>query len=224
MQARFGKFEPAGYFYLTLTGLFWAVVAVYVVRSFAISKWLERMVPQFTVKVQPFHADRCGGLHPVGRLGLRNQYMLMIIGLNLSLMLVTALVYFPPKAITTWMCIVPAALYVVCGPIVFVGPLLPFREPMKQARDELRAKVSQSRQALIAQLTDNLHHRTSTAGDVEMLARQHKLEEVIDEVPVWPFDLKIRRKFVLSYVMPLLGLCGLQALTLAKKMFEILLR
>ena len=66
--------------------LFYALVIIYLFGNIALSLLLGDMVGHTRLQLLPWHPDRCGGLRPVGRLGLRNQYALSIFGVNVVLM------------------------------------------------------------------------------------------------------------------------------------------
>ena len=44
--------------------------------------------------------------------------------------------------------------------------------------------------------------------DGELIERLRKIGAVIDELPVWPFDAGILRKFLTAYITPLLSAVG----------------
>jgi hypothetical protein len=82
------EFHLAGYLYCII--LLYTLVIVYVTRCIVLSYFLRALVAAARpLCILPLHPDKCGGLRPVGRLGLRNQYTLTILGINIVLLLVT---------------------------------------------------------------------------------------------------------------------------------------
>jgi hypothetical protein len=78
------------YVYLYCIILLYTLVIVYVTRCIVLSYFLRALVAAARpLCILPLHPDKCGGLRPVGRLGLRNQYTLTILGINIVLLLVT---------------------------------------------------------------------------------------------------------------------------------------
>src|SRR5262249_11536426 len=72
----------AGFMYLFGLFLFYAIAMAYAVRICAIPLFFRAIVKVAKVNTLPLHPDKAGGLSPIGHLGLRNQYVLMLIGLN----------------------------------------------------------------------------------------------------------------------------------------------
>jgi hypothetical protein len=84
-----GRPHLAGYVYVCCISLLYALVIVYVTRCIVLSYFLRALVAAARpLRILPLHPDKCGGLRPVGQLGLRNQYTLTILGINIVLLLV----------------------------------------------------------------------------------------------------------------------------------------
>ena len=88
-----GRVHVAGYVYLLCIILLYAVIIFYVTRVILISLFLRKLAACAPLQILPLHPDGCGGLRPVGWLGLRNQYTLTVLGINL-VVLVVVWVYF----------------------------------------------------------------------------------------------------------------------------------
>src|SRR5437773_1965841 len=69
-----GHLLPAGYAYWYCIALLYALITIYVARCIAFYVFLSEAVGDSTIQMLPLHPDKCGGLRPVGQLGLRNQY------------------------------------------------------------------------------------------------------------------------------------------------------
>ena len=98
-----GTLRPGGYLFLMSVCAFFAVVAIYIVRTVAMSFLLGTVVRFGDIRMLPFHPDKCGGLRPVGRLALRNQYGLSVMGINVVLFALTSMLYLaaPPALYRT---------------------------------------------------------------------------------------------------------------------------
>jgi hypothetical protein len=203
-----GRFLPLGYVFLFGIFLFYALLAIYFLRTAAISFLLRDVVRHAQLSMLPAHPDRCGGLRPVGRLGLRNQYALTVCGLNVALLIIVFSHYLNVLSVSAALygLIAAAAIaYVVLGPIVFLGPLLSFREGMLRTKMDLMSEVAQRLRLELRRLRQQLPSGRIGKEDEEIVDRLRKLGTIIDELPVWPFDAGTLRRFVTAYVMPLIG-------------------
>lgn len=198
--------KVARYVFLYTIFAFYSFIPIYVCRNAAMTAFLKAVVGAGSqLRMLPFHPDKCGGLRPVGRLGLRNQYLLTVFGLNVVLL---ATVSFRYLGVTPWLygLISAAALgYAVLGPVVFMGPLLSFRAGMVRTKAELMSEVAQRLRLELSRMRNHLSAGDLSKADEELVDRLRKFGAVIDELPVWPFDAGTLRKFVTAYVVPLIG-------------------
>lgn len=195
--------QPVGAVYLMCITVLYAIILLYVVRSVAISIFLADVVKRAEIRMFPFHPDKCGGLSPVGRLGLRNQYTLTVLGLNIAILALMSIRVLNPTVSLYTLLIAATAAYVILGPVVFVGPLLPFRNGMLRARNEWARDVASVLRVEVDNLRTKVRTGRFTSADAEALERLQKLGGVIDELPVWPFDSKTLRRFGTAYALPL---------------------
>jgi hypothetical protein len=136
------NFSVTGWVYLCCIALFYCIVSMFVLRTVTISRFLRDLVNNAQIVPVPFHPDHCGGLRPVGMLGLRTQYLLSVVGMNL---LVLIFIYYkwlivPPEL--NILILLAVVGYFVLGPTVFLFPLLPFRDAMMDKKSELMNDVA----------------------------------------------------------------------------------
>lgn len=197
-------FTVTGWVYLFCVGLFYWIVSVFVLRTIAISVFLWAIMNHARTRLVPFHPDRCGGIRPMGTLGLRNEYVLSLVGINL---LVLWVVYH--RALTTMpssidsLVIVAAIAYIVLGPIVFLMPMFPFREAMHLNRDELMNEVAERLRSELDTVRSKLRGEQAFAKNEEAIERLTKLGTLCEKLPVWPFDAHTLKKFAVAYLVPL---------------------
>ncbi len=206
---------PVGPIFLFCIFLFYTLIPIYVLRSFAISRLLKRIVEHAQIRMLPFHPDRSGGLRPVGHLGLRNQYALTVCGLNVALLAFVSLHYLEVAKSLYGLIIAAALAYIILGPLVFMGPLLPFRAGMLRTKTELMSEVARRLRIELERLRQQLGTGRITKEDEELVDRLRKIGVVIDELPVWPFDTRTLRKFLTAYLIPLLGGIGAKPIVTA---------
>jgi hypothetical protein len=181
------------------------MIPIYVLRSIAISLFLKDLVAHTEIRMLPFHPDKCGGLRPVGQLGLRNQYSLTIFGLNVVVLAVVTILYLRVSPAIYGLIAAAVIGYVILGPLVFMGPLLPFRTGMLRTKAELMSEVAQRLRVELRRLRSQLPSGAITKEDEELIDRLRKIGALIDELPVWPFDAGTLRKFLAAYVIPMLS-------------------
>jgi hypothetical protein len=191
-----------GYVFLACVFVFYALVPVCVFRTIAISLFLRDAVAHSSLRMMPFHPDRCGGLRPVGRLGLRSQWLLTILGLNIVTLGLMVL-YLGMHGSIEALPIAAAIAYLIIGPIVFVAPLLPFRNGMLRTKAELMGEVSERLRIELQRLRKLLPAGIITKEDEELIERLRKIGAVIDQLPVWPFDAGTLRSVLTAYVVPI---------------------
>jgi hypothetical protein len=203
-----GALLGVGYINLYCFFLFYAFIPLYVSRNITISLLLWDITARAQVHLLPLHPDKCGGLRPVGRLGLRNQYALTLFGLNLALLWWVTFQYLigpADKVSAAQVGLITGAViaYMILGPIVFMAPLLPFRRSMQVHKGELLSEVILRLRAELDRLRERFPSGAISKDDEELIERLSKICGVIDEVPVWPFDPSTLRKFLTAYVIPI---------------------
>ena len=200
-----GRVSPVGYLYLWCLFLFYLVATIYAARCVAIIVFLRDLVGQAAIKLVPFHPDRCGGLRPVGEIGLRQQYALSIVGINLALLFFVSFEFLPPQRGLLALVAAATAAYGVLGPVVFLGPLLPFREGMSRAKIDLMKEVAGRLRVELTNVRQRLRSGPITKDDEELIERLQKIASFVEKLPVWPFDADTVRKFVTAFLFPLAG-------------------
>ena len=140
--ARDGKLLLAGWFYLFGITAFYTIATIYVSRSFCISLFCSDLLKPSKLSMVPGHPDKCGGLRPIGFLGLRNQYLLSVFGVNLIFLGYVSFVYLDNIDSILPLLISAGFAYLTFGPLVFIGPLLPFPGKMLKSKEDLLLKVS----------------------------------------------------------------------------------
>lgn len=213
-----GNLLPVGVFFLFCIFIFYVVVTVYVVRSIAMSVFLKDVVASSQLHLLPLHPDKSGGLRPIGHLGLRNQYVLSLLGLNLLLM---AVIYSSVLSLTSYLGgLIAAAVcaYLFLGPIVFVAPLLPFRAGMLDSKNQLTGEIAKRLRLELDRIRTQIESGKISKEDEELIDRLRKIGAILDELPVWPFDTGTLRKFLTAYFIPI---ASTLAAPFLKVMFDV---
>lgn len=200
--ARENQLLPVGLIFLGCIFLFYSLLPIFVLRSFATSLFLKDLVAHAEIRMLPFHPDNSAGLGPVGHLGLRNQYALTVGGVNVVLLIFVSLRYLSVPSSLSGLMVAAAVAYVILGPLVFIGPFLPFRAAMLANKTELMSEVAQRLRIELQRVRKELVSGEIRKEDEDLIDRLRKLGAVINELPVWPFDAGTLRKFLTAYVIP----------------------
>lgn len=167
-----GHLLPVGYIYLYCIVLFYGMVTVYVIRNIAIALLLHDIVAHAHLHMLPMHPDKAGGLQPVGRLGLRNQYALTACGLNIVAAMAVVHIFLNDQYNDLSIGLLIGSLvaaYLVLGPVIFMGPLLPFRNGMLRNKAQLLSKVAQRLRVKLDDLYARMALGEITAEDEEAI-------------------------------------------------------
>ncbi|HEY5022861.1 MAG TPA: hypothetical protein VII30_10305 [Gemmatimonadaceae bacterium] len=193
---------PVGYVYVYCIALLYALITMYVLRSILISVFLNQLVQRAELHMMPFHPDKCGGFRPVSRLGLRNQYTLTILGLNVVLLATMTHYYLTQSSSLKELVIVAAFAYAILGPVVFIGPLMPFRTGMQHEKNEWMREIAYRVRFELERLRKQIRAGDVAKEDEEFIDRLRRIGGVVDELPVWPFDARTLRRFATAYIVP----------------------
>ena len=215
-----GNLLPLGRDYLFCILLFYAVLPVYVIRNLAMALLLRDIAVKAQLNILPLHPDHAGGLLPIGRLGLRNQYALSLFGLNIILLLITYSV-LGQSSLLIGLNVLATLAYLLLGPFVFIAPLMPFREGMLKAKMRVMADVGLWLRGELDKLNERLESGQITKDDEELVERARKIGALAEDVPVWPFDAATVRRFLAAYALPLAGSVSLLALKAAASLFNL---
>ncbi len=215
-----GHLLPVGYVYLYCIFLFYAMAPVYVVRNLTIAFLLRDIVAHAQLHILPLHPDKAGGLQPVGNLGLRNQYVLTLFGLNIAIMIAVSYLFLGFSSLLISLMAAAIVAYLILGPLVFMAPLLPFRSAMLRNKAKLMSEVALRLRLELDHLRARLPSGTITGEDGALIERLSKIGAVIDELPVWPFDAATLRKFLTAYVLPIVTSISLPVVTMAKAVLK----
>jgi hypothetical protein len=210
-----GQLRLVGVVYWYCITVLYFVLGFYCFRCVRQATLLRDLVDKATFQMRPFHPDGCGGLQPIGRLGLRNQYTLTVLGLNI--LIVAAINYsgVAPSAQSQIVILVAIAtvIYLILGPLVFLAPLLPFGEKMREEKSKLRSGVGDRLRLEFLNVQRHLKTEAIDKTELEALERLKKLADMLNEIPVWPFDARTLRRFGTAYALPLAASIATKAAT-----------
>jgi hypothetical protein len=193
--------EPIGYVFFYCVMLFVVVATAYIFRGFMTGVLLWNIVSHAKLHILPLHPDKAGGLRPIGRLGLRNEYAIAVTGMNIAVAVFGAVLILKSWAFGGGI-ITATIAYLFLGPLVFIWPLLPFRDAMSKNKDQVMSGAALGMRAQVDTLRSRFEVGAATAEDVQLIDRLSKIGDLIDDLPVWPFDAITLRQFFTAYAIP----------------------
>lgn len=202
-----GGLTPLGWYALLVQQpVLWWVISIYAIRATMTIVFLSTLARKCAVSVDPFHRDKAGGLRPIGSLGLRNHYVLVILALNLFCLWVNVRFLHPDPVLgrlerISW----GLTVYAILGPLLFTATLLPFRKKMLQEKRKYQALVEGKTRGEYQRAMNRLAERGVTEEVHKSLERLRDIRRLIDEVPVWPFDARSLRRFIVTYLIPIVA-------------------
>ena len=194
----------------------WYMVCQIAVRQVCSISGLRVLFTRRRLVVHPLHPDRCGGLGPLNEYALGFAYVLAIFALSIAILslinLGTQGILLDPVGYFL------IAAYLIGAPLTFFGSVGLAHGPMKQARDELLARISNRFMSDYEALQSRLDTRSDDLrGLREKVDELKKLHDLTVAFPVWPFDTKNVRRFLGALGAPLVPI-GISA---ASEMFRI---
>jgi len=128
-----------------------------------------------------------------------------VMGINVVLFALTSMLYLAAAPALYLLVGLAVVAYLIVGPVLFIGPLLPFRTGMLRTKSELMSEVAHRLRIELSRIRGELKAGAITRDDEEFIDRLRKIGSVVEELPVWPFDASILRRFLTAYVVPVAG-------------------
>ena len=190
--------NPNSWIYLALYGIYmgfsWYFIIQMACREILLSVELLRLFQKRKVRVNLWHPDKKGGL------GVLSEYKLKIALILAIVAVILVIVSFPShlkapapsRNIPTLF-----TIYLILGPTVFFLPLLGAHYAMKDAKNKLLNDVSKGLNQYLK--VDFLTTDKNWEYKFEHVIR---IRALIEEYPVWPFDLAVIGRFVFVTLFP----------------------
>ena len=90
--------------------------------------------------------------------------------------------------------------------VCFFGPLLAAHSGMKRAKEEFLHKIARQFRTEYSGIYNSLAEDTEAfKKKSEKIQHLRTLYTMTDELPVWPFDVKTFRRYLLTVPTPLIG-------------------
>ncbi len=199
-----------GFFAEPLLGLIIGLVAW---RMIIVGLYIWQFGRRFDLTPQLGHPDGSGGLAPLGNLCLWNALIITIPALHLGGWIIAApsfpqYAHWPPLLIR----LLPVPM--AGAAISFFLPLWSVHRIMLAKRAEIQRQLDQLGQSinhLARELLEGAGHLDEDEGEkkAKRLEVFRRIYQQYQNIPVWPINARILRRFIGSQIIPLLGLTGL---------------
>ncbi len=188
-------------------------IYILLILIFAIAPLLYRMIATIAVlnrfpksmyrknalRVIPLSPDKSGGLRPIGE-----------IALIFNMIIVLPMFYVAVNVLYWGIAMVVLQLIIYCFFLcmTFFIPLSGSHDIMRRSKEQMLQRITREFNELYFKVynKDSIGNLSKAQGRdlrrLEMLDRLSKSYEIVDRMPVWPFDLTILRNFLLSILVP----------------------
>jgi hypothetical protein len=192
---------PPYFLTVLLEGIGAFLAGSFIGRAVSYSRLGKRLKRErFAIAVNPEHLDGVAGFRPVGRFYFFQSALVAVPGVFLAAW--WFLIPLFGERYSSWRGVYAGLLVVVvlCEILAFLSPMWSFHRIMNEGKQHLLLEADQiSEQAsrIQQQLRDS-----ANGGDIpqleDKLTRLIKRYHAIVEMPTWPVDTRIRRRFALN--------------------------
>ncbi|MCW5316817.1 hypothetical protein GTQ43_24265 [Nostoc sp. KVJ3] len=164
-----------------------------------------RILGKKDLDINPLHPDRCGGLRCLSDYSLKTAYLVGVLGILISVIEYQVITQDFGKGF--WFVHLVIPLYIFLSMECFFGPLLAAHSGMKKAKEESLHKIARQFRAEYSGIYNSLAEDAEAfKKKSEKIQQLRTLYTMTDDLPVWPFDVKTFRRYLLTVPTPLIGI------------------
>jgi len=173
-------------------------------RAVSYSRLGQRLQRQkFTITLNPEHLDGVAGLRPVGRLYFFQSALVAVPGAFLAVW--WFLIPLLGGRYSNWRGVYAVLLVfvVACEFFAFLAPMWSFHSIMSKGKEKLLAdadRISDQAARIQKELLDS-ENETDVAQLEDRLGRLTKRYQAIVQMPTWPVDTSLRRRFAVNNLL-----------------------
>lgn len=179
-------------------GIYVFILGMILYRMIITANYIRKMSQEFDLNVQVLHPDKCGGLKPIGELCLSNSYILIVVGLFL-----TIATFFPQEGSFAYarglFIIIPLSIVVFVLPVYQIHKIM-LKEKVKNL--EILDCIASAQIPVIDEPDKMELSEINMNKKYNLLLDQYK---GVEEFNTWPFDSSIRRQFIISEIGTILS-------------------
>ena len=162
---------------------------------------LRRLFRTLRIRILPLHPDKCGGLASISQYTVKVAYGLVPAGLVISAATVVALQ--TGTLSKAYPIILGIVAYLVLAPLLFFWPLGTAHSAMREAKDAQLLQLAQRFDHVYEQLDSASQDEAAFEMGINKLQNLRRLYGIVQEFPVWPFDIGNLRRFFVVVTAPL---------------------
>lgn len=150
------------------------------------------------IKLRPLSPDNSGGLSSISKISLSMTYIVMIP----MLLMFVGIIYLG----FTHIAAISVPVYVTVLLLIFFLPLGTAHEIMSKSKELELHKISQEFNRAYDMIMENIAKKGLVVEEKELIETMGSLRNMYNEakkMPVWPFDLSIIAKFIVTIIVPL---------------------
>lgn len=185
---------------LIMVGLdvFLAVIIVY--RGAISIAFTKKFLALLQLTPRPLHPDKAGGLGIIGRVCLSFTWPLLVVGIVLA-----SSFFFHEEASYFIINTIMLGIYIVSISFIFFFPLSSVHKIMKKSKEEWLDKISLRIRSVLNKIEEGLEeNRDNSLRSFNELDLLRKHYDIVDSMPVWPYDLKTISRFFSTILIPTL--------------------
>lgn len=188
-----------------LTGIYGRLVIILsyfmigvVTHKCIVTVWFMRKALNYDIVIQPMHPDRAGGLRSIGRLSVAVNYFLGLIIIFFSL-----LIMFHPNARQQPLYLLIFVLFYILAPILLFLSLSKAYKKMAAKKKEALDRLGITFNYYYEKLSRSSGEAIYDIQSADEISKVYRLYEIVDKMPVWPFDVKSVMRFFATITLPL---------------------
>jgi hypothetical protein len=149
---------------------------------------------------RPLHPDKAGGLGIIGKVCLSFTWPLLVIGIILA-----SSFFFHEEATYFIVNTLVLVVYIISITFVFFFPLSSVHKIMKKSKEEWLDKISLRIRSVLNKIEEGLEeNRDNPLRSFNELDLLRKHYEVVESMPVWPYDFKTISRFFSTILIPII--------------------
>lgn len=158
---------------------------------------VRQLFDRFDLIIQPMHPDRAGGLEPIGRVAIA---VTSLVGLVMAFFAI--LLVFDQFSAGYIVYRLIFFVFYVSSPYFFFATLSKANKTMMGVKELALERLRLTFEEHYNQLSAEGPGKPYDLGKAEDIAKVHRLYELVEGMPVWPFDTRSVVRFFSVFVAP----------------------
>ncbi|MFQ5943658.1 MAG: hypothetical protein ACE5JF_08910 [Anaerolineales bacterium] len=164
---------------------------------------LRRIFRDQSIRISPWHPDRCGGLKSISQYSLTLGYAIAVLGLTLSVQTIREIQLGTfSTSYFTWFGLIA---YLVLSPLAFFLPLGTAHAAMNEAKKSHLLSLSTQFDLHYKRIAEALDSEEKGIREsVQRIEALKSLYKITEDFTIWPFDVVNLRRFLTITLAPVI--------------------